>query len=77
MNVQTHAYEATSKLLIPIGMTEISLSFIFRLHRLLFGESSASPSERLLNFFALYFGGIWLYIPLGMTFEQKTYAALP
>jgi hypothetical protein len=30
-----------------------------------------------LNFFALYFGGIWLCIPLGMTFEQKTYAALP
>jgi hypothetical protein len=27
--------------------------------------------------FALYFGGIWLCIPLGMTFEQKTYAALP
>jgi hypothetical protein len=26
---------------------------------------------------ALYFGGIWLSIPLGMTFEQKTYAALP
>jgi hypothetical protein len=27
--------------------------------------------------FALYFGGIWLCIPLGMTFEQKTYTALP
>jgi hypothetical protein len=27
--------------------------------------------------FALYFDGIWLYIPLGTTFEQKTYAALP
>jgi hypothetical protein len=43
MNVQTHAYEATSKLLIPLGMTEIFLSFIFRLHRLFFGVSSASP----------------------------------
>jgi hypothetical protein len=41
------------------------------------GISSASPKERLLNFFALYFGGIWLYIPFGMTFEHKTYAALP
>jgi hypothetical protein len=30
-----------------------------------------------LNFFALYFGGIWLCIPIGTTFEQKTYAALP
>jgi hypothetical protein len=26
---------------------------------------------------ALYFSGIWLCIPLGTTFEQKTYAALP
>jgi hypothetical protein len=43
MNIQTHAYEATSKLLIPLGMTEISLPFIFRLHRLFFGVSSASP----------------------------------
>jgi hypothetical protein len=43
MNVQTHAYEATSKLLISLEMTEIFLSFIFRLHRLFFGVSSASP----------------------------------
>jgi hypothetical protein len=26
--------------------------------------------------FALYFGGIWLCIPFGTTFEQKTYTAL-
>jgi hypothetical protein len=58
MTVQTHTYEATSKLLIPLGMTEIFLLFIFRLHRLFFGVSSASPYERLLNFFAFYFGGI-------------------
>jgi hypothetical protein len=25
----------------------------------------------------MYFGGIWLCIPLGTTFEQKTYSALP
>jgi hypothetical protein len=30
-----------------------------------------------LNFFDFYFGGIWLCIPLGTTFEQQTYAALP
>jgi hypothetical protein len=67
------------------------LPFIFWLHRLFFGVSSASPKERLLNFFAfyfggirvdfsrfaLYFGGIWLCIPFGTTFEQKTYTALP
>jgi hypothetical protein len=39
-------------------MTETSLPFIFRLHRLFFGVSSAFPKERLLNFFAVYFGGI-------------------
>jgi hypothetical protein len=58
-------------------MTEKSLPFIFKLHRLFFGVSFAFPKERLLNFFAfyfggirvdfscfaLYFGGIWLYIP--------------
>jgi hypothetical protein len=58
-------------------MTEISLPFTFRLHRLFFGVSSSFPKERLLNFFAfyfggirvdfssfaLYFGGIWLCIP--------------
>jgi hypothetical protein len=61
------------------------------LYRLFFGVSSASPKERLFNFFAfyfggirvdflrfaLYFGGIWLCIPFGMTFEQETYTALP
>jgi hypothetical protein len=39
-------------------MTEISLPFIFWLHRLFFGVSSVFPKERLLNFFAFYFGGI-------------------
>jgi hypothetical protein len=91
MNAQTQTYEASSITFIPLEMTEISLPFIFRLHHLFFGVSSASPKERLLNFFAfyfggirvdfsrfaLYFGGIWLCIPLGTTFEQKTYAALP
>jgi hypothetical protein len=58
MNAQTHTSEASSTTFIPKGMTEISLPFIFRLHRLFFGVSSAFPKERLLNFFALYFGGI-------------------
>jgi hypothetical protein len=39
-------------------MSEISLPFTFWLHRLFFGVSSAFPKERLLNFFAFYFGGI-------------------
>jgi hypothetical protein len=91
MNAQTHTYEASTITFIPLGITEVSLPFIFWLHRLFFGVSSTSPYEHLLNFFAfyfsgihvdfsrfaLYFGGIWLCIPLGTTFEQKTYAALP
>jgi hypothetical protein len=40
MNVQTHAYEATTIAFIPLGMTEVSLLFIFRLHRLFFGVSA-------------------------------------
>jgi hypothetical protein len=78
-------------LCVPLGTIKISLLLIFWLHRLFFSVSSASPYERLLNFFAfyfggihvdfsrftLYFGGIWLCIPFGTTFEQKTYTALP
>jgi hypothetical protein len=40
MNVQTHAYEATTKAFIPLGMIKVSLPFIFRLHRLFFGVST-------------------------------------
>jgi hypothetical protein len=43
MNAQTLTFEASSTNFIPLGMTEISLPFIFRLHRLFFGLSSASP----------------------------------
>jgi hypothetical protein len=58
MNAQAHTSEASSTTFIPYGMTEISLSFTFRLHRLFFGVSSTFSKERLLNFFAFYFGGI-------------------
>jgi hypothetical protein len=43
MNAQTHTSEASSTTFIPLGITEISLPLIFRLHRLFFGVSSASP----------------------------------
>jgi hypothetical protein len=43
MNAQTHTYEATSITFIPLGMTEVSLPFIFWLHRLFFSVSFASP----------------------------------
>jgi hypothetical protein len=51
MNAQTHTSEASSTTFIPSGMTEMAVPFIFRV-------SSAFPKERLLNFFAFYFGGI-------------------
>jgi hypothetical protein len=38
-----HAHTGTHHLCVPLGMIEVSLSFIFRLHRLFFGVSSASP----------------------------------
>jgi hypothetical protein len=56
MNVQTHAYEATTKAFIPLGKIKVSLSFIFRLHRLFFGV--------LVLTFRYKF-----CIPLGMSFE--------
>jgi hypothetical protein len=40
MNVQRYAYEATTIAFIPLGMTEVYLPFIFRLHRLFFGVSA-------------------------------------
>jgi hypothetical protein len=70
MNAQTQTYEASSITFIPLGMTEISLSFIFWLHRLFFGVSSASPKERLLNFFAFYFGGIRVDFLLRLIFRR-------
>jgi hypothetical protein len=81
---KTHTH-AETQYLCPLRNHQKSLCCLF------FGVSSASPKERLLNFFAfyfggirvdfsrfaLYFGGIWLCIPFGTTFEQKTYTALP
>jgi hypothetical protein len=50
MNVQTHAYEATTIAFIPLGMTEVSLPLIFGFtayfsvyQRWIFTVSSASP----------------------------------
>jgi hypothetical protein len=40
MNVQTHTYESTTKAFIPLGMAEVSLPLIFRLHHLFFGVSA-------------------------------------
>jgi hypothetical protein len=56
MNVQTHTYEATTIAFIPLGMTEVALPLIFRLHRLFFGVSA-------LTFRCKF------YIPLGTSFE--------
>jgi hypothetical protein len=56
MNVQTHAYEATTIAFIPLGITKVSLPFIFRLHHLFFGVSA--PTFRCK-----------FCIPLGTSFE--------
>jgi hypothetical protein len=56
MNVQTHAYEATTITFIPLGITKVSLPFIFWLHRLFFGVSA-------LTFCCKF------CIPLGTSFE--------
>jgi hypothetical protein len=63
----------------------ITLSFIFRLHRLFFSVSAltfrckpplgaSSPSISAVSAFIFR---CKLCIPFGTTFEQKTYAALP
>jgi hypothetical protein len=38
-----HAHTGTHHLCVPLGTIEVSLPFIFWLHRLFFGVSSASP----------------------------------
>jgi hypothetical protein len=56
MNAQTHTSEATTIAFIPLGMTEVSLLFIFRLHRLFFGVSALTFRCKFC-------------IPLGTSFE--------
>jgi hypothetical protein len=56
MNVQTHAYEATTIAFIPLGITKVSLPFTFRLHRLFFGVSALTFRCKFC-------------IPLGTSFE--------
>ena len=53
------------KFCIPLGTSFELLRLLFRRYRVDFSR------------FALYFGGIWLCIPFGTTFEQKTYTVLP
>jgi hypothetical protein len=56
MNVQTYAYEATTIAFIPLGMTKVSLPFIFWLHCLFFGVSALTFRCKFC-------------IPLGTSFE--------
>jgi hypothetical protein len=58
-DTHTHTPTRIHKLCIPLGTTfELLHRLFFGVHRLFFGVSSASPYERLWNFFAFYFGGI-------------------
>jgi hypothetical protein len=56
MNAQTHTSKATTIAFIPLGMTEVSLPFIFRLHRLFFSVSALTFRCKFC-------------IPLGTSFE--------
>jgi hypothetical protein len=42
-DTHSHAHTETHHLCVPLGTIGISLAFIFRLHRLFFDVSSASP----------------------------------
>ena len=74
MNAQTHTSEASSTTFIPLGITEISLPLIFRLHRLFFGVSALTfrckfciPLGTSFELLHLYFGGI------ALTFRASPY----
>jgi hypothetical protein len=65
----SHSHTGTHNLFIPLGTTEISLPFIFRLHCLFFGVSSASPLRTSFELLRLLFRRYKFCIPLGTTFE--------
>jgi hypothetical protein len=79
-----HISEAITIVSVPLGIDTVSLPFIFRLHRLLFGVSTLTfrckpPLGASSPFTSAESAFIFRYklcIPLGTTFEQKTYAVL-
>jgi hypothetical protein len=87
---KTHTHAETQSLR-PLRNHQNLFAVYFSASPLIFRCNSAFPQKRLLNFFAFYFGGIrvdfsrfalyfsgiWLCILFEMTFEQKTYTALP
>jgi hypothetical protein len=70
MNVQTHAYEATPRLCIPLGTTlESSSPFIFRCSPLTFRCKFCIPLGKTLELLRLLFQRYKFCIPLGTSFE--------
>jgi hypothetical protein len=70
MNVQTHAYEATPRLYIPLGTTlESSSPFIFWCSPLTFRCKFCIPLGTTLELLCLLFRWYKLCIPLGTSFE--------
>jgi hypothetical protein len=61
MNVQTHANEATSKLYIPLGMTEISFAVYFSVALLIFRCKFCIPLGTSFELLRLIF---WRYLAL-------------
>jgi hypothetical protein len=80
-----HISEATTTTFIPLEINTVSLPFIFRLHRLLFGVSALTfhckpplgASSPFTSAVSAFIFRCKLCIPFGTTFEQKTYVALP
>jgi hypothetical protein len=70
MNVQTHAYEATSRLCIPLGTTlESSSPLIFRCSSLIFRCKFYIPLGTSFELLCLLFRWYKFCIPLGTSFE--------
>jgi hypothetical protein len=70
MNVQTHAYEATPRLCIPLGTTlESSSPFIFRCSPLIFRCKFCIPLRTTLELLRLLFRRYKFCNPLGTTLE--------
>jgi hypothetical protein len=70
MNVQTHAYEATPRLCIPLATTlESFSSFIFRCSPFIFRCKFCIPLGTTLELLCLLFRRYKFCIPLGTTLE--------
>jgi hypothetical protein len=69
MNIHTHTYEATSRLCIPLGTTEISFAVYFSASPLIFRCKFCIPLGTSFELLRLLFQWYKFCIPLGTYFE--------